>query len=605
MSAPSGFTVSLIGSTSFFSGLLASPPPIGNTTPNTGAFTTLTTTVPLAQTSGGTGVSNASLTPITATGSTTGRTLQDRFADVVNVKDFGAKGDGVTDDTAAIQAAVTALSPFGALFFPEGTYKTSSTITLPASSGLNGLTLKGCGWGSAIKPTSAVTTAILCAGDIVFIEALQFDGSSTSGASAIQFNGGLNNNKVSVKDSYFASFNTGITLNTDSYSIHGNNFTSCYTSINCADSAMNGSISGNYVLGGNQAVVFARNSTEAEGVRVFNNTFLCTGASANQIVIQAGLEISIFNNIIDQTGSAGRAIYISGSSGSSISHIKIRDNWLCGGATSSGQCVQVAQGSGNTANNIWIEGNTFTSTDPATYALTINSVSNYWVTNNQFYGTGTTPFSGTPFIVVGSNNGNIYGNQNAYGTPLPSFTNNQFNYPIIAQNTAKSWIKFVGQAYYTINGTYSQSGTTVTVTSNAHGFLVGHAFYPTVSTGTAVSGYYVITSATTNTFTYTAGTSLTTSGNMSWQSCVVAAQYNISNVIRNFTGDYSVNLSYTASDASYVISGTAGNGSTNLTALCQPSALTQPTQYSFRIETAMVNGTLVDPTNVHIVIFGN
>jgi len=38
-SAPSGFTVSLIGSTSFFSGLLASPPPIGSSIPNSGAFT--------------------------------------------------------------------------------------------------------------------------------------------------------------------------------------------------------------------------------------------------------------------------------------------------------------------------------------------------------------------------------------------------------------------------------------------------------------------------------------------------------------------------------------------------------------------------------------
>ena len=42
--APSGFTTSIIGSTSFFQGLLASPPPIGSTTPNSGAFTTLTTT---------------------------------------------------------------------------------------------------------------------------------------------------------------------------------------------------------------------------------------------------------------------------------------------------------------------------------------------------------------------------------------------------------------------------------------------------------------------------------------------------------------------------------------------------------------------------------
>lgn len=63
---------------------------------------------------------------VTATGSTTGRTLTDRFADVVNVKDFGAVGDGVTDDTAAIQAAVNTNKT---VYFPEGTYKTNTTIT--------------------------------------------------------------------------------------------------------------------------------------------------------------------------------------------------------------------------------------------------------------------------------------------------------------------------------------------------------------------------------------------------------------------------------------------------------------------------------------------
>ncbi|CAL9960733.1 tail protein [Vibrio phage D69] len=43
---------------------------------------------------------------VTATGSNTPRTVGDRFADFVNVMDFGAVGDGSTDDTAAIQAAI-------------------------------------------------------------------------------------------------------------------------------------------------------------------------------------------------------------------------------------------------------------------------------------------------------------------------------------------------------------------------------------------------------------------------------------------------------------------------------------------------------------------
>jgi hypothetical protein len=47
-------------------------------------------------------------------------TVQAKLQESVSVKDFGAVGDGVTDDTAAIQAAIDATG--GGLFFPEGTY---------------------------------------------------------------------------------------------------------------------------------------------------------------------------------------------------------------------------------------------------------------------------------------------------------------------------------------------------------------------------------------------------------------------------------------------------------------------------------------------------
>lgn len=49
----------------------------------------------------------------------------------INVLDYGAIGDGITDDTAAIQLAVTAAyAQEKALYFPSGTYLMSSTITM-------------------------------------------------------------------------------------------------------------------------------------------------------------------------------------------------------------------------------------------------------------------------------------------------------------------------------------------------------------------------------------------------------------------------------------------------------------------------------------------
>lgn len=76
--------------------------------------------------------------PVLATGSTTSRLLQDRFADVVNVKDFGAVGDGVADDTAAIQNAINFANPNKTIYFPgTGKYKITSTITVPSTVKVN------------------------------------------------------------------------------------------------------------------------------------------------------------------------------------------------------------------------------------------------------------------------------------------------------------------------------------------------------------------------------------------------------------------------------------------------------------------------------------
>ena len=50
----------------------------------------------------------------------------------VSVKSRGAKGDGVTDDTAAIQAAMDSIEPNEILYFDHGAYIITSTVRVPA-----------------------------------------------------------------------------------------------------------------------------------------------------------------------------------------------------------------------------------------------------------------------------------------------------------------------------------------------------------------------------------------------------------------------------------------------------------------------------------------
>lgn len=57
-------------------------------------------------------------------------TMQAKVRERVSVKDFGAVGDGIANDTAAVQAAVTLVASTGAqIFFPAGTYKITSVIS--------------------------------------------------------------------------------------------------------------------------------------------------------------------------------------------------------------------------------------------------------------------------------------------------------------------------------------------------------------------------------------------------------------------------------------------------------------------------------------------
>lgn len=82
-------------------------------------------------------------------------------ADEYNVRAFGAVGDGINDDTSAIQSAIHAIpASGGAVTFPPGIYRVTAPLLLgdgshDAKSGKNGVTLQGFGVGATPAESSS------------------------------------------------------------------------------------------------------------------------------------------------------------------------------------------------------------------------------------------------------------------------------------------------------------------------------------------------------------------------------------------------------------------------------------------------------------------
>lgn len=135
------------------------------------------------------------------------RSMLDKARDAVNVKDFGAVGDGVADDTAAINAAKNALpsnlatGAGGIIYFPAGVYRITSPIYVRY-----GQTLMGAGSSASvtklsIDPTFAGDAAVVAVDNLAsFIPAhivnLSIDGNNVPGVGGILYTGAYQNASI-------------------------------------------------------------------------------------------------------------------------------------------------------------------------------------------------------------------------------------------------------------------------------------------------------------------------------------------------------------------------------------------------------------------------
>lgn len=146
------------------------------------------------------------------------RTLQAKARDVVDVRDFGAVGNGVADDTAAIQAAMAA---HDVVHFPAGTFRITGTLAMTRA----GQALIGAGSRrTEIRMVSTTLAAITLANGVAnyTVEGLKVGrtGTPVSGANGIHFLGTTDNSEIS--DIWCEGHWNGLVIGTcDTGLIHG------------------------------------------------------------------------------------------------------------------------------------------------------------------------------------------------------------------------------------------------------------------------------------------------------------------------------------------------------------------------------------------------
>jgi hypothetical protein len=107
---------------------------------------------------------DASACTVKATGSTTARSSAARAADVINVRDYGAKCDSTTNDTTAFAAAAAAIpSTGGVLYIPAGTCLVKATTLLKSNTAV-----RGDGWGSIVLTDSTFTPGLGSGNNSIF-----------------------------------------------------------------------------------------------------------------------------------------------------------------------------------------------------------------------------------------------------------------------------------------------------------------------------------------------------------------------------------------------------------------------------------------------------
>jgi hypothetical protein len=229
--------------------------------------------------------------------------------------------------------------------------------------------------------------------------------------------------------------------------------------------------------------------------------------------------------------------------------------------------------------------NTFT----VTYGSSITTSGNV---SGYYSNSGTIPLASNAETIAG-----ISDIRAVSPASLVAYVDNRFTSSGAAPNfLARMWVYFSGAVDADLFGTWSRSGTTVTVTMTDHKFVTGNRGYLNFN-ATVADGVYEITRVDANTFTVVSATSGTASGTVTSTRQTIYGSGNVSVISRNTTGDYIINFEKDMPSANYGFSFVSSSSTVRI----DTSSL--PTATGFRIQ-CLSGSTAVDGAYISALVVG-
>jgi Pectate lyase superfamily protein len=176
------------------------------------------------------------LTYLAPEGGGVARSLTSKLGDITNVRDFGATGNGTTDDTASIQSAINAAT--GAIYIPTGTYRITSALAVNA-----GIHIFGDGMeASVLTPASSTVCLTVTTASPVIIEALGISYTTPQASGygiGITAAGGATNSLSIIRDVLISGAATGVLWTNSAFFLMDHCFIQNFSTYGCQVSNAN------------------------------------------------------------------------------------------------------------------------------------------------------------------------------------------------------------------------------------------------------------------------------------------------------------------------------------------------------------------------------